>query len=106
MKRWTNIILIKKKLGKMLTNKRQFLRAVNLHIFYKMSMKENWVTFESFVGRNYSGQPKYVYQYMQKVYGDKYKYIWIVDKKGIKIDGKHTTVKKIWIKIFLLYDTF
>ena len=37
---------------------------------------------------------------MQKVYGDKYKYIWIVDKKGIKIDGKHTTVKKIWIKIF------
>ena len=63
----------------MLTNKRQFLRAVNLHIFYKMSMKENWVTFESFVGRNYSGQPKYVYQYMQKVYGDKYKYIWIVD---------------------------
>ena len=33
MKRWTNIILIKKKLGKMLTNKRQFLRAVNLPYF-------------------------------------------------------------------------
>ncbi len=100
MKRWTNIILIKKKLGRMLTNKRQFLRAVNLHIFYKMSMKENWVTFESFVGRNYSGQPKYVYQYMQKVYGDKYKYIWIVDKKGIKIDGKHTTVKRFGLRYF------
>ncbi len=100
MKRWTNIVLIKKKLIKMFTDKRQFLRAVNLHIFYRMKMKENWVTFESFVGRNYSGQPKYVYQYMQKVYGNKYKYIWIVDKKGIKIDGKHTKVKRFGLRYF------
>lgn len=100
MKRWTNIILIKKKLLKMFGDKQQFLRAVNLHVFCKMSMKENWITFESFVGRNYSGQPKYIYQYMQKEFGDKYKYIWIVDKKGIKIDGKHTEVKRFGIKYF------
>lgn len=100
MKRWTNIILIKKKLLKMFTSKEQFLRAVNLHVFYKMSLKENWITFESFVGRNYSGQPKYIYQYMQKVCGDKYKYIWIVDKKDIKIDGKHKTVKRFGLRYF------
>ena len=100
MKRWTNIILIKKKLIKMFTNKEQFLRAVNLHVFQKMSLKNDWIIFESFVGRNYSGQPKYIYQYLQKEYDDQYKYIWIVDKKNIKIEGKHKTVKRFGIRYF------
>ncbi len=100
IKRWTNIMLIKKKLVKMFTDKEQFFKAVNLHIFQKMGIKENWITFESFVGRNYSGQPKYIYQYLQKEYGKRYRYIWIVDKRGMKIDGKHKTVKRFGIQYF------
>lgn len=100
MKRWTNIILIKKKISKMIGSKFQLYKTINLHVFCKLPMKQNWVIFESFVGRNYSGQPKYIYQYMQRELGDKYKYIWIVDKKGIKIDGNHTQVKRLGLRYF------
>ncbi len=100
IKKWATRRMFKNKLFRIIKNKRQFYRAVNLHIFHKFSMKDNWVIFESFVGRNYSGQPKYVYQYMQKEYGNKFRYMWIVDKKGIEIDGKHTKVKRFGLKYF------
>ena len=100
IKKWATRRMFVNKLKKIIGDKRQFYRAINIHIFQKFSLKDNWVIFESFVGRNYSGQPKYIYQYMQKEYGNKFRYLWIVDKKGIQIDGKHTKVKRFGLKYF------
>lgn len=89
-----NGFLAKKKLKRMFQSERLFYKAITLYIFNKLPFKENWIVFESFMGRNYSGQPKYIYQYLQEHYGDKYKYIWVTDRRGIKIDGKHVKCKR------------
>lgn len=78
----------------MFTSRKHLYRTINIYIFGKMKQKDNWIVFESFVGRNYSGQPKYIYQYLQKNYGDKYKYIWVVNDKKLEIDGKCKKVKR------------
>lgn len=93
-------ILFYRKLKKMLFDKVAFKKAITLHLFNKMKTKENWIVFESFMGRNCSGQPKYIYKYLQQNYGNKYKYIWIVDRKGVKIDGKHKKVKRMSLKYY------
>lgn len=95
-----NRFLARKKVRRMIENKKVMYKAITLYIFQKMPFKENWIVFESFMGRNYSGQPKYIYQYLQEHYGDKYTYIWSVDKKGIKIDGKHKTCKRWGLRYY------
>lgn len=94
VKKWANIRLIKRKFVMMFTSKKHMYRTLNLYVFSKMKQKDNWIVFESFVGRNYSGQPKYIYQYLQKNYGNKYKYIWVVNDKTLDIDGKCKKVKR------------
>lgn len=81
-------ILASRKLKKMLINPRTRNKTISLYVFNRMKLKENWIVFESFMGRNCSGQPKYIYKYLMENYGNKYKYIWVVDKKGVKIPGK------------------
>jgi len=100
IKKWSNIRLIKNKIIVMFSSRKHLYRTLNVYIFSKMKQKDNWIIFESFVGRNYSGQPKYIYQYLQKNYGKKYKYIWIVNDKKMEIDGKHTKVKRFGLKYY------
>lgn len=95
-----NRLLAKRKIKRMFKNKWARNKAFALHIFNKMEIKKDWVIFESFMGRNYSGQPKYIYEYMQEHFGDKYTYIWSVDKRGLKIPGKHKTVKRSGLRYF------
>lgn len=98
--KWTNVRLAVKKMEKSFKDKKQLYRYINLHVFQKMKMKDNWIIFESFVGRNYAGQPKYIYKYLQENYGNQFRYIWITDKKGMQIDGKHTKVKRFGLRYF------
>ena len=86
--------LIKRKLTMMFSEKKHFYRTINLYVFNRMPVKENWILFESFVGRNCSGQPKYIYKYLQEHYGNEYRYIWVVNDKKIHIDGRHKKVKR------------
>lgn len=81
-------VLFNRKVKKMFQNKRVMYKTITLYVFSKLKPKENWIIFESFMGRNCSGQPKYIYKYLQENYGNKYKYIWVVDRKGVKIPGK------------------
>lgn len=100
MKKASLKVLAFRKLIKMFRNKKLFNKTVTLHIFNKMKLKENYIVFESFMGRNCSGQPKYIYQYLQKTYGNKYKYIWVVDRKGVEIEGKHTKCRRMGLRYF------
>lgn len=48
-------------------------------LFKHVPVNPHVILFESFLGRNYSDSPKYIYRYLQKHYGSKYKYVWIAD---------------------------
>ena len=84
----------------MFENKKVFNKTIALHVFNKMKLKENYIVFESFMGRNCSGQPKYIYKYLQENYGNKYEYIWVVDRKGVEIEGKHKKCKRMGLRYF------
>src|SRR5699024_4614025 len=45
------------------------------YVFKKLKPKSHWIFFESFQGKGYSDNPKYIYEYMNSQ-GYKFKYIW------------------------------
>lgn len=96
--RIVNFRLAKKKLKKLRKNRRLFAYYLYHHYFIKMSQKENWVLCESFLGKNYSDSPKYIYEYLSSNYPKKYRFIWIINKKGTKIPYKHSKVKRFSIR--------
>ncbi len=73
----------------------QWYRVLERHIFKKMPIRYDWVLFESFFGKSYSDSPKYLYEYLQKTRGDKYRYIWTLNKKSEALSktGKHKRCK-------------
>ena len=73
----------------------QWYRQLEKHFFKKMTIRRNWVFIESFFGKSYSDSPKYLYEYLQKTRGDKYRYIWVLNKKSPALakSGKHKRVK-------------
>lgn len=89
---------IKKRLKSFFKNKREFPKFLYKRLFIRTSVKDNWVFCESFFGKNYSDSPKYVYEYLQKNYPGKYRFIWVIDKKGTKIPYRHTRVKRFSIR--------
>lgn len=62
-------------------------------ILLKLPIKEKTIIFESFLGKNYSDSPKYIYEHMVKQNMD-FKYIWIFNKKVKDIPGKHKQIKR------------
>lgn len=90
--------LAKKKLKKILKNKKAFARFLYVHWFLKLDMKDNWVVCESFLAKNYSDSPKYIYEYIQKNYPGRYKFIWIINDRKSEIPYKHTKVKRFSIR--------
>ena len=97
-KRIVTIRLGRKKIAKFFKNKREFPKFLYRKIFLRTaSVKDNWVFCESFFGKSYSDSPKYIYEYLQKNYPGKYRFIWVIDKKGTKVPYKHTKVKRFSI---------
>ncbi|MCH5252189.1 MAG: CDP-glycerol:glycerophosphate glycerophosphotransferase [Lachnospiraceae bacterium] len=76
-------------------SKIQWYRVIEHLIFRRLPVKKNWVLFESFFGKSYSDSPKYLYEYLQKTRGDKYRYIWILNEQSgaLKQTGKHTVCR-------------
>ena len=67
------------------------------------SVKNNILFFESSVGRNYSGNPKYVYEELVRQGLDKeYVCIWSIEDLNTKIPGRNKKVKRGRIK-YLYY---
>lgn len=83
-----------KKLKRIIKNKRAFSRFLYERYFVKKPVKQNWVICESFFAKNYSDSPKYIYEYLNKNFPGKYRYIWVIDKKNTKVPFRHTKVKR------------
>lgn len=85
--------ILKKKRG-LLGKPIQYWRFLDNHFFQKMPTKENWVFVESFFGKSYSDSPKYLYEYLYDTYGDKYTYIWCLNKRAKEMKGHPSICKR------------
>lgn len=88
------------KFKKSKTKQTAIYRMLERFIFKKMSLKNNWVLFESYLGKNYADSCKYIYRYMDENLGDQYKYIWVLRDTRTKVEGSAITVKYMSLKHF------
>lgn len=96
--RLVNWDLGKKKLKRIITNKRALAKFLYIHSFLKKPMMDNWVICESFFGKSYSDSPKYIFEYLSKTYPGKYKFIWVINNKNTDIPYPHKKVKRFSIR--------
>ena len=78
--------------------KRKFYIFLYRHVFLKLPIKKDLVFFESFLGKNYSDSPKYIYEYMLEN-NMNYKYVWCFDEER-KLPGTAKTVKRFSLRYF------
>src|SRR5699024_4033652 len=78
--------------------KRKWLKFLYKHKFRKLPRKDNLVFFESFVGKNYSDNPKYIYEYLDAHYPE-YKTVWSFNEKTT-IPGKAKQVQRFSLRYF------
>jgi CDP-glycerol glycerophosphotransferase len=71
----------------------RFRKYIYNKIFLKFSLKENYIIFESFLGKNYSDSPRNIYEYIIENNLD-YHCIWIFNDKNRKIPGNAKIVKR------------
>ncbi|MEJ6400708.1 bifunctional glycosyltransferase family 2 protein/CDP-glycerol:glycerophosphate glycerophosphotransferase [Nicoliella lavandulae] len=63
---------------------RGITKALYQLVFTHLAVKPNVIFYESFLGRNYSDNPKYIYEYIQKHYPGKYQHIWSASDPQVK----------------------
>lgn len=66
---------------KILTSRAALKEYLYGHVFCRMKLKESTILFESFLGRSYSDNPKYIFEYLGKHLPGRYKCIWVLDHK-------------------------
>lgn len=67
-----------------------------------LKVDSNIILFESSVGRNYTGNPKYIYEKMiQENLDKKYKCVWVINNTDIQIPGKCLKVKRLRFRYFM-----
>lgn len=81
-----------------LKSKRKFYEFLYDHFFRKLKKNNRLIIFESFQGRSYSDNPKYIYEYMLNQHMN-YKFIWSVDERQ-DIPGNPKQVKRLGFKYF------
>lgn len=62
--------------------------------FRKLPIRKDWVFLESFFGKSYSDSPKYLYEKLYDMYGDKYRFIWCLDKRPQEMKGNPTVCRR------------
>lgn len=88
-----NKMIMKQKKKGLFGNTIQRARALDKLIFRRLPVKTNWVLFESFGGKSYSDNCKYIYEYMLNKYGNDYKYIWVMRDNSVSIPGNPIIIK-------------
>lgn len=78
--------------------KQQFNVLVYKKLFMKMSMKNNLVFIESFSGKSYSDNPKYIYQYMLNQ-NMEYNFVWGMNEKK-NIPGNPKQIPRLSLRYF------
>lgn len=75
-------------------------------LFLKVPVKKKRIVFESFLGRNISGNPKYLYnQLVKDGLDEKYELIWILNNLDEPVEGKCKKVKRKTLKYYYYMAT-
>ena len=77
--------LAKNKMKKILKNKNEINKYLYRHKYINEAIEENWIMFETFMGKSYADSPKYIYEYLAKNYPGKYKFIWVLNDPKEKL---------------------
>ena len=94
VKMMTQFRFMRFKFGQMLKEHWLFKHLIYTNLFNKQKLVDNQIFIESFRGDFYSDSPKYLYEYLYEHYGDKYKYVWVLNHRNAKIPGNPKTVRK------------
>lgn len=74
-------------------------------LFLKLPLRDV-VLFESFLGRNVSGNPKYIYEYMmENGFDKKYKLVWILNNIEEELVGPGTKIRRRGLKYYYYMAT-
>lgn len=82
-----------------LKSKRQFKQFLYKRVFTKLPMNNKLIFFESFLGKNYSDSPKYIYEYLINTKRKGYKFVWSFNEKTT-IPGNAKQVKRFSLPYF------
>lgn len=80
-------------------SKRNFYTYLHRKVFLKKDIEPNLVVFESFMGKSYSCNPKYIYEYLLEHKPDM-KFVWIYRDKPLDIIGNPKQVKRFSLKYY------
>lgn len=83
-----------KKIKRIIRNKKTLYKFLYIHLFLKRPIVDNWILFESFFGKSYSDNPKYIYEYISANFPGKYRCIWIIDNKRSYIPFRHRKIRR------------
>lgn len=81
-------------------SKRKFYIFLYRYLFLKLPVNKKLVFFESFLGKNYSDSPKYIYEYMND-HKMNFKYVWSFTEKKT-IPGKSKQVERFSLRYFYM----
>ncbi len=86
--------LAKRKAKMVLKNKNELNKYLYRHKYINEPIEENWIMFETFMGKSYADSPKYIYEYLAKNYPGKYQFIWVLNDKNTKLPYEGIVVKR------------
>lgn len=84
----------KKHFKKMIHQRWRIKAYIYRNYYNKKETQKNKLLFESFYGKYYSDSPKHLYEYLYNNHKDEFEFVWVLNKKGIKIPGNPKTVKR------------
>jgi CDP-glycerol glycerophosphotransferase len=84
---------------------KKFTHLILIKIYYifikLLPINGRVIVLESNHGRNYSDNPKYIYEeFVRRGLDKKYKFVWILEDPNIEIVGRHRKVKRFGLKCF------
>lgn len=104
-----NELTVFKNTSEFISNTRKYKKICSLaykKLFLKLPINKKRVLFESFLGRNISGNPKYIYQQLvDSGLDEEFELIWILNDTSEQIEGKHKVVKRKSLKYYYLMAT-
>lgn len=93
-----------KRLKKSLKGKQGFYREMYRMVLIKLPVKQKTIVFESFAGKSYSCNPRYIYEYLINTNQD-FKFVWIFNELGKEIVGNAKQVKRFSWKYYYYLAT-
>lgn len=82
------------------THRAALKRFLYEKVFSKMKLMQDTVMLESFFGKSYSDSPRYIFEYMNRTYPGRYKYVWVNDGTKHEMPYPARQVKRFRLSYF------